>query len=167
MSSSESERAGRTRSPEGPPATPESPRRSRVLEARGFRWRGVELREYKEDEEGDRFRGVTRQTLLGERPGEEPLGFVTRYFEVEPGGYSSLERHRHPHAVVVIRGRGRVVLGERVEEIEPFDCVYVSPGEVHRFRATGDEPLGFLCVVDRRRDRPEVVPESEDPTGGG
>lgn len=140
--------------------------RSRVVKGRRFRWDGVGLREYKA-EEGDHFRAVTRQTLLGESEGQEDLSFVTRYFEVEPGGFSSLERHEHPHAVVVIRGRGRVVLDDRVRAIEPFDCVYVAPGEVHRFRATGDEPLGFLCVVDRERDRPEVVPETEDPSRPG
>ena len=140
--------------------------RSRVMKGRNFRWEGVGMREYKLDE-NDGFRDITRQTLLGEGEGEEALNFVTRYFEVEPGGYSSLERHRHPHSVIVIRGRGRVVLEGTVREIEPFDCVYVAPGDVHRFRATGDEPLGFLCVVDRERDRPEVVPESEDPSRGG
>lgn len=146
-----------------PPHGNDPEHRSRVVKARDFRWEGVDLREYKADE-GDHFRDITRQTLLGEEEGEEALGFVTRYFEVEPGGYSSLERHQHPHSVVVVRGRGQVVLGDRVREVDPFDCVYVAPGEVHRFRATGDEPLGFLCVVDRHRDRPEVVPESEDPT---
>lgn len=133
------------------------------MKSRGFRWDGVELREYKPGEE-DHFRDITRQTLLGRAEDEEELSFVTRYFEVEPGGYSSLERHQHPHSVVVVRGRGRVVLGEDVREVTPFDCVYVAPGEVHRFRAADDEPLGFLCVVDRERDRPEVVPESEDPS---
>ncbi len=103
------------------------------------------------------YKGVTRQTLLGEGTGEEPFSFLTRYFEIEPGGYSTLERHRHPHAVVVIRGTGRVTLGERAFDIAPFDCVYVSPGVAHQFRATGHEPLGFLCTVDRIRDRPEVV----------
>jgi len=35
------------------------------------------------------YRDVTRQTLLGENPGEEPFNFVTRYFEIQPGGYST------------------------------------------------------------------------------
>ena len=113
------------------------------------------MREYKT---GDvPYRDVTRQTLLGEGAGEEPFSFVTRYFEIQPGGYSTFERHQHPHALVVIRGRGRVTLGERAFDIAPFDCVYVSPGVAHQFRATGDEPLGFVCTVDRARDRPEVI----------
>src|SRR6266480_1417953 len=100
--------------------------RSKVLKFGGFRWDGVPAREYKTGNVP--YRDVTRQTLLGEGAGEEPFSFVTRYFEIQPGGYSTLERHRHPHAVVVIRGRGRVTLGDKSYEIAPFDCVYVSPG---------------------------------------
>ncbi|HWP37262.1 MAG TPA: cupin domain-containing protein [Gemmatimonadales bacterium] len=129
--------------------------RSKVIKCREFRWNGVDLREYKTA--ADDYRGVTRQTLLGEQRGEEPLNFLTRYFEVQPGGYSSLEFHRHPHAVIVIRGTGHVQLGEETYEISPFDCVYVAPGTKHQFRATGNAPLGFVCIVDRVRDRPQAV----------
>ena len=129
--------------------------RSKVLKCAGFRWHAVEVREYKAP--GAPFKGVTRQTLLGEGRGEEPFNFITRYFEIQPGGYSTLERHQHPHAVVVLRGAGRVILGERTHEVAPFDCVYVAPGVYHQFQATSAEPLGFLCMVDRERDRPEVA----------
>ena len=30
-----------------------------------------------------------------------------RYFEVAPGGWTTLERHEHVHAVMVIRGKGQ------------------------------------------------------------
>lgn len=128
---------------------------SKVLRCRGFRWQGVELTAYKS---GDApYRDVTRQTLLGEGQGEDALRFITRYFEVQPGGYSTLELHQHPHSVIVIRGSGQVLLGDETHDLAPYDCVYVAPGTKHQFRATGTEPLGFLCVVDRVRDRPQVV----------
>jgi len=130
--------------------------RSKVLKFTRFRWGGVDVRAYKGP--AAPFKDVTRQTLLGEAPGEEAFSFITRYFEIQPGGYSTLERHQHPHAVVVLRGAGRVILGERAYDIAPFDCVYVSPGVYHQFQATSAEPLGFLCTVDRVRDRPEVAP---------
>jgi quercetin dioxygenase-like cupin family protein len=133
--------------------------RSKVLKAGGGGWSGVAVRKYKTD--GDHFKEITRRTLMGDGEGEERLGFVTRYFEILPGGYSSLERHDHPHAVVVLRGRGRVVLDRSTHDLEPFDCVYVSPGAIHQFQATASEPLGFLCVVDRDRDRPVVVRPQE------
>src|SRR5207247_10771791 len=109
--------------------------RSKVLKFGGFRWDGIPVREYKT---GDvPYRDVTRQTLLGEGTGEEPFNFVTRYFEIQPGGYSSLERQQHPHADVVLRGRVRVILGERTFDIAPNDCVYVSPGVKHQVSAMG------------------------------
>jgi quercetin dioxygenase-like cupin family protein len=124
---------------------------SKVLAARDYRW-PVALKPYKDG--GELFVGVTRQTLLGEGEGEEALSFLTRYFEVAAGGYSTLEQHQHPHAVVILRGRGTVQLGERRFAVAPADCVYVAPGEAHQFRADQGETLGFLCMVDRERDRP-------------
>jgi quercetin dioxygenase-like cupin family protein len=132
---------------------------SKVVRSEAFRWAGVELREYKSGDAG--FRGINRQTLLGDGRDEDVLNFVTRYFEIQPGGYSSLERHEHPHSVIVLRGTGRVLLGDETHEIAPFDGVYVAPGTPHQFQATGDGPLGFLCVVDRLRDRPQVVSRRE------
>lgn len=99
--------------------------------------------------------------MLGDGAGEGDLNFITRYFEIQPGGYSTMERHQDPHVVVVLRGRGRVLLGDKSYEIGPYDCVYVSLKAYHQFQATGDEPLGFLCTVDRIRDRPEL-PSEED-----
>lgn len=127
---------------------------SKVVRGRDYRWQGVPLRAYKAaGAEAARFSGVTRQTLLGEGEDEAALNFITRYFEIEPGGYSSLELHRHPHSVIVVRGRGRVLLGGVGHELEPLDVVYVSPETPHQFQAV-DEPLGFLCIVDRDRDTP-------------
>ncbi len=133
--------------------------RSKVVRARDYRWDDVDLREYKSD--GTHFRDITRQTLLGERGDEQALNFITRYFEVGPGGYSTLERHQHPHSVVIIRGDGEVVLADRVERIGPHDVVYVAPGTFHQFHAIGDEPLGFLCLVDRERDRPALPTDAD------
>jgi quercetin dioxygenase-like cupin family protein len=133
--------------------------RSKIVRQNDFRWSGVVRKEYKT--EGSHFRDIARHTLLGEADEERSLKSVLRYFEIEPGGYSSLERHQHPHVVVVVRGRGRVILGDRVETIGYLDCVYVAPGTFHQFHATEGEPLGFLCVVDRERDRP-LLPTVEE-----
>jgi quercetin dioxygenase-like cupin family protein len=80
----------------------------------------------------------------------------TRYFEVEAGGYTSLEQHRHPHSVVIIRGNGTVVLGNEVYTIGLNDVVYISPETLHQFHADRGEPLGFVCIVDRYRDKPMI-----------
>ncbi|HEV7669622.1 MAG TPA: cupin domain-containing protein [Thermoanaerobaculia bacterium] len=128
---------------------------SKVVRGLDFRWEGIPERRYKEED--GTFQGVLRQTLLGEGEGEAPLAFLTRYFEIEPGGFSTLERHGHPHAVVILRGSGHVVLGGETHPLVPHDCVYVAPETPHQFRADLGEPLGFLCIVDRDRDRPRPI----------
>ncbi len=127
-----------------------------VRYAGGFRWRGVDVRAYKP--EGTHFRDVTRQVLFGaETGGQSEL----RYFEVAPGGHTTLERHRHVHQVLILRGRGRALLAEGVVEVAPFDLVAVPPCTWHQFRAAEDEALGFLCLVDAERDRPERPSEAD------
>jgi len=130
---------------------------SRIVRWGAGGWAGIDPRAY-QDEPGA-YRGVARHTLLGPSHFADGVCFEVRYFEVEPGGFSSLERHAHAHAVMVLRGQGRVRLGDRIESVRAFDVVYVAPDEVHRFEAAEEEPLGFLCVVDAERDRPVRVGE--------
>lgn len=115
-----------------------------------FRWDGITVSAYKTG--GTHFAGITRQLLFD---GGEGLGCELRYFEVAPGGYSSLERHRHAHAIMVVRGRGRALVGNRVFDLSTQDLVRVPPLTWHQFRADGSEPFGFLCMVDCGRDTPE------------
>jgi len=105
------------------------------------------------------FAGVTRQTLAS--PEELPASWELRYFEFEPGGYSSLEKHRHAHFVVVLRGSGRALVDDKVVSCRPFDAVYVSSLAPHRWMNAGEEPFGFLCTVDRDRDRPQPLDDPE------
>lgn len=119
------------------------------------RWEGIDPEPYDaggSDDPEAPFRGVSRQRLFGP---EEGLDAALRYFEVEPGGWTALERHRHAHAVVVVRGRGAALVAPEVREVAPFDLVRVPPGTWHQLRAADDAPLGFLCLVDAERDRPE------------
>lgn len=114
-----------------------------------YRWRGVPIEPYAE--QGTTFRDVSRQLLFGAREG---LASDLRYFEVGPGGHTSLERHEHAHAVVILRGRGRVLVHPEIRKVAPYDLVHVPSLTWHQFRAGPEEPLGFLCVADAGRDRP-------------
>ena len=84
-----------------------------------------------------------------------------RYFEVAPGGHSTLERHEHFHLVVVLRGKGRVLVGSQVHAIEEKDVVTIPSNTWHQFRAKAGVPLGFLCLVNTTRDRP-VLPTADE-----
>lgn len=123
-----------------------------------YRWREVELLRYKQDGSAP-FRDVTRQVLFA----QPDQACELRYFEVAAGGYSTLERHEHTHAVLILRGRGTVRLGETVHEIGENDLVTVDPLTWHQFHAAPDAPLGFLCLVSKERDRPQLP---QAPAGG-
>jgi quercetin dioxygenase-like cupin family protein len=122
-----------------------------------FRWQGIEPRPYKVSTHPGAFEGITRYVLADELPG----AFALRYFELAPGGYSSLEKHRHVHMVIVLRGAGKALVGDTVLELEPFDGVYVPPMTPHRWINEGTQPFGFLCPVDSERDRPQLRDEDE------
>ncbi|HVO32798.1 MAG TPA: cupin domain-containing protein [Elusimicrobiota bacterium] len=118
--------------------------------AGAFRWAGLSVLAYKE--EGTHFRRITRQRLFGPEHG---LLAELRYFEIAPGGYSTLERHEHAHGVVILRGRGRALVGRRILAVRPFDWLSVPPMTWHQFRAGASGRLGFLCLVNADRDRPQ------------
>jgi mannose-6-phosphate isomerase-like protein (cupin superfamily) len=122
----------------------------------GYRWEGVERLPYKEDERA-LFKAVTRQILFS----DPDLAGELRYFEVAPGGFSSLERHEHMHGVVILRGRGKCLVGTEVRAVASHDLVTVPAWTWHQFRAAPDEPLGFLCMVDAARDKPQLPTEAE------
>ncbi len=124
-----------------------------------FRWNGVDVLRYKQEGSAP-FRDVTRQVLFD----DPTLAAELRYFEVAPGGWTTLERHEHVHNVMVVRGTGRCLVGEKAYDLERNDLVSVPPMTWHQFRATADEPLGFLCLVDRDRDRPQLPSEAEAAT---
>lgn len=125
-----------------------------------YGWAGVERLRYK-DEGAAPFRDITRQLLFA----QPDQACELRYFEVAPGGYSTLERHQHTHAVLILRGRGTVRLGDEELPIEERDLVTVEPLTWHQFRADAGSALGFLCLVSKERDRPQL-PSDDDAAAG-
>ena len=125
-------------------------------EAKDYRWQGVEVLPYKEDDRA-LFKSVTRQVLFSDPSQQSEL----RYFEVAPGGFSTLERHEHTHNVLILRGSGHCLVGSEVRRLATNDLISVPPLTWHQFRATAGEPLGFLCMVNMTRDRPQL-PTAED-----
>ena len=122
----------------------------------GFRWDGVAYMPYKQDGSAP-FKDISRQVLFH----EHDLGCELRYFEMDAGGYSTLERHEHAHAVMILRGSGKCMVGGEVRPVKQFDLVSIPSMAWHQFRATDGEPLGFLCMVNVLRDRPQVPTEHE------
>jgi len=118
-----------------------------------YGWQGVSRERYKQQDGS--WMDVARQVLVGGR-GEDCL-FDLRYFEIAPGGHSTLEAHGHVHVVIGLRGRGRALVGGRMEEVGYLDCLYISPDDPHQLLNPFDEPFGFFCIVNRDRDRPRPL----------
>ncbi len=119
-------------------------------------WLGVEALHYKQEGSAP-FRDVSRRVLFGDAQFSSQL----RYFEVQAGGYTTLERHRHAHAVLILRGGGKALVGDAILTLAEHDLVSVPPLTWHQFRAPHDGPLGFLCMVNVKRDRPQLPTAAE------
>lgn len=141
-----------------PPQTGDTPHRAFIPLADGHRWDGVEHKPYKEDDRA-LFKDISRQTLFA-RP---DLAGELRYFEVAPNGFSTLERHKHVHAVLILCGSGQALVGDHIVTLAQNDLITIPSMTWHQFRATSGSCLGFLCMVDAIRDKP-LLPSDADLT---
>ena len=122
------------------------------------RWHNVEELIYKDEDGTASFKDVTRRVLFGE---DHQDGMEVRYFEVNAGGHTTLEKHEHTHLVIPIKGKGACLVGDEVLQLAIHDLVYVPSWEWHQYRAAEDEALGFLCLVKIERDRPTLPTADE------
>lgn len=122
----------------------------------GFKWQAVEPLAYKPEGSAP-FRDISRQLLFR----TDGLGCELRYFEIAPGGHSTLERHEHEHAVMILTGAGHGLVGERVLPVAVHDLLFIPAHTWHQFCAGENAPLGFLCMVNVERDRPQL-PDAND-----
>ncbi len=102
--------------------------------------------------------GTTRQILTG--PGEGS-GFHMRRFIMEPGGGMPRHRNRVEHQQFVLRGAATIGLGDRVMTVKAGDVVHIPGGLPHWYRAEGEEPFEFLCVVPDDEDAIELLEAEE------
>jgi ribulose-bisphosphate carboxylase large chain len=115
-------------------------------------WSGIRTDKYK-PEKGD-WSKIIRRVLIGQ--GLKTKSHV-RYFEIEKGGSSSFEKHRHEHIVIGIKGNGKALLGKKTHKINFLDVVYVPPNIPHQFLNPFKKPFGFLCIVPAKRDKPVLL----------
>ncbi|MDH5202727.1 MAG: cupin domain-containing protein [Nitrospirota bacterium] len=128
--------------------------KSKLYKHKGnFKWQGIKIEKYKSG--GRNWSNILRQTLIGNK--KETAKFHVRYFEIEPGGYSSFEMHKHEHVVICVRGKGNALVGEKTYDMNFMDTLYVASHMAHQLRNPFDTPFGFLCIVNAKRDRPKIL----------
>ena len=102
--------------------------------------------------------GTVRQVLIG--PDEGP-NFALRRFIMEPGGGMPIHTNTVEHEQYVLRGRATIRIGDETHRVAADDVVYIPAGVPHGYRAEGNEPFEFLCVVPNGEDRIEIVSEPQ------
>ena len=124
-----------------------------------FTWESVSTIDYKQGDIGSTtFYNVTRQNIISSKDG---VDFEVRYFECGPEGFSTLEKHQHAHIVLIARGCGKVIIGNNIYDASPFDCLIISEGMPHQLINMTDEPFGFFCTVNSRRDKFKLLTKEE------
>jgi mannose-6-phosphate isomerase-like protein (cupin superfamily) len=63
--------------------------------------------------------------------------------------------------VTILRGAGKVLVGEKIYPVRENDVITIPAGAWHQFRATEGTALGFLCLVNVERDK-AVLPDGDD-----
>ncbi len=134
-----------------PPKKSYSNNNSYKWDQKKLAWQEAEKQSYKEDSNLP-FKGVSRVELFGKnQPGTD---FDLRYFELKPGGFTSLEKHAHHHVIIGVQGQGELVINDKTFAVSPHDIFKVASFEVHQLRNQGPDPFGFYCIVDHVRDQP-------------
>jgi mannose-6-phosphate isomerase-like protein (cupin superfamily) len=65
---------------------------------------------------------------------------------VPAGGSTRAHYHRESEEIyLVVRGSGRLLLGDEERAVSAGDCVVIPPGTVHRLWAGDDAPLVVVC----------------------
>ena len=109
------------------------------------------------DSQGALFRGISRRPLF---KGDDFSGEL-RYFEIAPEGRSTLERHEHAHAVVVLLGGGGVPVGDAVFPVKVFDLIVVPPLTLAPVPRKGRVCVGLSLHGRRGTCKPEIQDERE------
>jgi quercetin dioxygenase-like cupin family protein len=101
--------------------------------------------------------GTSMQILIGS---DIAPNFVMRRFIMEPGGGMPNHTNSVEHEQFILRGRARVGIEKDIYEVKSGDVVFIPKGIPHWYKAEGDEPFEFICVVPNEPDHIEVIEKS-------
>ena len=112
-----------------------------------FNWEGTRTRTYQVDGVSQ----VSETWLIGKKEGAQ--NFAMRYYQLEPGGSSRKEQHPYDHGILILQGRGEVLIDQDISSFERGDIIYIPPDALHQLSNTGTELVDFICVIPARREK--------------
>ena len=95
-----------------------------------------------------------RQVLIGS---DEAPNFAMRRFIIEPGGEVPNHTNTVEHEQLVLNGRARIGINEKVFDVKKNDVVFIPANVPHWYKTMGDEAFEFLCVVPNKEDIIKMV----------
>lgn len=123
-------------------------KKSKIIRFKNNKWYGIKGIPYKDG--SGKWAFIERFPLIK----SSAIKFEVRYFEIAPGGFSSVEYHNHAHVVICVKGQGKLRLGKKNRILKYLDIAYIAPNEIHQLSNPFKEAFGFLCIVDSERDKP-------------
>lgn len=73
--------------------------------------------------------------------------YQVKLLSVDPGASLSLQyHHKRAEHWVVVSGKARVTIGDKVSDLEANESVYIAIGETHRLENPFDEPVQIIEV---------------------
>lgn len=95
--------------------------------------------------------GLVSRMMLGK--GDVPGGALTvTWVEVGPGASQRPHDHGPEQVYVVVRGSGRMRVGDEEREVTVGDLVYVPPGATHGIENPSDGPLTYISAATPNLD---------------
>jgi quercetin dioxygenase-like cupin family protein len=119
--------------------------------AQDYRWEGIQEEVISTND----VKGILKHVLVGPKDGAPT--FIIRYFQVPAGEQTFFHTHDHEHGMLILHGQAQIQIKEEMTDLAPMDAIFVAGGDLHRVINTGDEPLGFICVI------PKLVPNFQEP----
>ncbi|MCX8070556.1 MAG: cupin domain-containing protein [Thermodesulfovibrionales bacterium] len=132
-----------------------------IRHKKSFSWNSIKTESYKK--KSDDWADIKRKVIIGSEKDNSSIHL--RYFEINKGGFSSLEFHKHEHIVICIRGSGKVRIDNKSYIVKPLDVIFTSANSIHQFQNPYDEPFGFFCIVKAKRDKPKIVHQKGEKEG--
>lgn len=91
---------------------------------------------------------VFKKVPIGEKEGWE--GYTLRTFTLGSGGHTPRHSHDWEHVNYIIRGRGKLMIDGKEQDINEKDFAFVPPNIEHQFSNPHDEEFEFICIVPNR-----------------
>ncbi len=102
----------------------------------------------KSDAERTKVVGGTTATVLFEATDMTDAPFAVTWNDVEPGGTKATHSHESVQAYVIVRGVGRMQVGDETRDLVEGDLAFVPSWAEHGIENTGTELMTYVAITN-------------------